>query len=239
MTAKNAKTKPARRTKATAPAQPNNNLNVYRGEDETAEFATARSILAPHFRHAVTASQIHKAQFGSMEGAPGYGDYADAIRAKGEQAAKGDLAFASRMLAAQAVTLDNIFTEMARRMALNMGEYLGATETYARIAMKAQAQSRATLEALTKLHQPREQTVRHVHVNEGGQAVIADQFHHHARGQENGKAADQSHATGAAGVGPALLGADPFGNGVPIPSREGAEAVPNAWGHESGSTGRE
>lgn len=55
----------------------------------------------------------------------------------------------------------------------------GATETYARIAMKAQAQSRATLETLAKLHQPREQTVRHVHVNDGGQAVIADQLHHH------------------------------------------------------------
>ena len=99
--------------------------------------------------------------------------------------------------------------------------------------MKAQAQSRATLEALTKLHQPREQTVRHVHVNEGGQAVIADQFHHHAGGQENGKIDDQSHATGAAGIGAALLGADPFGNGVPIPSREGPEAVPYARGHES------
>lgn len=141
---------------------------------------------------------------------------------------------ASELLAVQALTLDNIFTEMARRMALNMGEYLGATETYARIAMKAQAQSRATLEALAKLHQPREQTVRHVHVNEGGQAVIADQFHHHAGGQKNGRFDDQSHATEAAGLGLPLLGADPLGNGVPIPSREGAEAVPNAWGHESG-----
>jgi len=67
-----------------------------------------------------------------------------------------------------------------------------------------------------------------------GQAVIADQFHNHAGGQGNGKIDDQSHATGAAGIGPALLGADPFGNGVPIPSREGAEAVPYARGHESG-----
>lgn len=34
---------------------------------------------------------------------------------------------------------------------------------------------RATLEALAKLDQPREQTVRHVHVdNRGGQAVIAE-----------------------------------------------------------------
>lgn len=231
--------KPAHRKKLAAPAGRNDAMKVAAKEGDNVPLATALVILGPAFRHGVTTSRVHDKQFGTMEGNPGYGDYADAYDKICEAAAKGDLAVASELLAAQAMTLDNIFTEMARRMALNMGDYLGATETYARIAMKAQAQSRATLEALTKLHQPREQTVRHVHVNEGGQAVIADQFHHHAGGQENGKAADQSHATGAAGIGPALLGADPFGNGVPIPSREGAEAVPNAWWHESGATGRQ
>lgn len=228
------KRKPARQTRATAPAGPNNALKVPKQDGETESLATARVIMESDFRHGIAAAQVLKPQFGSTDFAPGIGDYADAIGEKADAAAKGDLGFASRMLAAQAVTLDTIFGEMARRMALNMGEYLGATETYARIAMKAQAQSRATLEALAKLHQPREQTVRHVHVNEGGQAVIADQFHHHAGGQENGKAADQSHATGAAGIGPALLGADPFGNGMPIPSHEGAETVPDARRDESG-----
>ena len=235
MTEKKTKAKPTRQTKAAAPVPPNNALKVLAKEGDNVAMATAAAILAPEFRHAVTASQIHKPQFGSMEGTPGYGDYADAIAKVGELATKGELAFASELLAAQALSLDNIFTEMARRMALNMGEYLGATETYARIAMKAQAQSRTTLEALTKLHQPREQTVRHVHVNEGGQAVIADQFHHHAGGTENGKSDEQSHTTGAVGIGPALLGADTFGNGVPIPSREGPEAVQNARRDESRS----
>ena len=75
------------------------------------------------------ASQILKSQFGNMDGSPGYGDYADVLDTVSERARKGDLAIASKLLAAQALTLDNIFTEMARRMALNMGEYLGATET--------------------------------------------------------------------------------------------------------------
>ena len=224
----------ARKAKAPVKAQTNNSLTVNQGESETPEFATARAILAPHFRHAVTASQIHKAQFGSLEGGPGHADYADAIRAKGDAAAKGELCFASRMLSAQAVTLDNIFTEMARRMALNMVDYLSASETYARIALKAQAQSRATLEALAKLHQPREQTVRHVHVNEGGQAVIADEFHNHGGGAENGKSAKQSDATDPAGTITALPSPDPFGRGVPISSGEGAETVPDARRHESG-----
>lgn len=132
------------------------------------------------------------------------------------------------MLAAQAVTLDNIFTELARRMAMNMGQHINATDIYARHAMKAQAQSRATLEALVNIHRPREQTVRHVHVGQGGQAVVADQFHHHTGEGANAESNKQSHATGAAGCGPAMLGADALGNGVPIPSGEGAEAVPNA-----------
>jgi hypothetical protein len=121
---------------------------------------------------------------------------------------------------------------MARRMALNMGEYLGATETYARIAMKAQAQSRATLEALAKLHQPREQTVRHVHVNEGGQAVVADQFHHHTGGQKNGQSSEQPHATGTGQSGEcaALPRPDPLGSGVPIPGGKGKQAVQDARG---------
>jgi len=79
-------------------------------------------------------------------------------------------------------------------MALNMGDYLGATETYARIAMKARTGSRQAIETLAKLHQPREQTVRHVHVNEGGQAVIAGEFHTHTGEQENGKSSEQPHA---------------------------------------------
>jgi hypothetical protein len=162
--------------------------------------------------------------------APSAVGYADAVTEIGDKAAKGDLAFVSRMLAAQAVTLDNIFAEMIRRMALNMGDYLGPTETYARIALKAQANSRATLEALTKLHQPREQTVRHVHVNEGGQAVIADQFHHHTGGQENGQSIEQPHATGTGTTGPspALPSPEPFGKRVPVPRRERVRAVSDA-----------
>jgi hypothetical protein len=89
----------------------------------------AGAILAPAVRHGITASHLHKAQFGGEEDSPGFNDYADYVAKAGDQASKGNLALANRLLAAQALTLDNMFTEMARRMALNMGEYLGATET--------------------------------------------------------------------------------------------------------------
>lgn len=201
--------------KRTTETQRNDKLVVERSADEDPAFATARAILDPPFRHGVTAAQIHKTQFGSIDGAPGLGDYADALIAKGAAAAKGDLAFISEMLAAQAITLDSVFTEMTRRMAINMGEYLGATETYGRLAFKAQAQSRATLDLLAKIHQPREQTVKHVHVNQGSQAVVADHFH--AGAKENEKTNKQCHATGAAGERAALPSPDPARDGMPIP----------------------
>jgi len=226
----------AKQTKAKAPADkgPNNGLVVGKKDDETEALATARAVIAPSFRHGMVASQLLKTHFAGSVNAPGLGDYADILQARSTKAADGDLKFVSGMLAAQASTLDTIFAEMARRMALNMGEHMAATEIYARIALKAQANSRATLEALAKLHQPREQTVRHVHVNEGGQAVIADQVHNHNHhqtgGQENGQSIEQPLATGtgAAGTSPALPCPDPFGNGVQIPSGKGCKAVPDA-----------
>ena len=161
---------------------------------------------------------------------PELDDYVRAMRAQEKQAVAGSLTTTSRMLVAQAATLDAMFTETLRRSTANMGEHLGAMEIYARIALKAQAQSRATLEALAKLHQPREQTVRHVHVNEGGQAVIANQFHHHEGGQRNAETVEQPHATGpgTAGTSTEMLGHDAQRNGVPIPSSEGEPSLQNA-----------
>ena len=157
-------------------------------------------------------------------------DFALDLKARGEAIAAGDLTLASQLLVSQAITLDAIFTDLARRAGINAHEYLDASERYMRLALKAQAGSRATLAELIKVHQPREQTVRHVHVNEGGQAVIADQFHHHTGGQENAKSIEQPHATGtgAAGTGPALSGPDPFGQPMPIPSRKGQGTVQDA-----------
>lgn len=144
------------------------------------------------------------------------------------RAEAGDLKAVSRMLASQAYSLDTMFTELSRRSITNMGSYMDASERYIRLALKAQTACRTTLEALAKLHQPREQIVKHVHVNEGGQAVVADQIHHHNGEGQNGKSKEQSHATGTAGTSPTMLGQDTQGNGVPISSRDRAEAVSDA-----------
>jgi hypothetical protein len=68
---------------------------------------------------------------------------------------KGDTSEIEHQLLSQAVALQSIFGEMARRAALNMGTYIGPTEVYMRLALKAQSQCRATLETLAEIKNPR------------------------------------------------------------------------------------
>lgn len=201
-------------------------IEAQKGESEAETMA--RAMIGPYLRHGIVANGLTEKMVGKLPGQPQLDDFGRAIKAKAEIACKGDMTMASEMLTAQAHSLDAMFTELSRRSILNFGDYPLAAERYARLAFKAQTNCRASLEALAKLHQPREQTVRHVHVNEGGQAIVTEQFHNHAGGAKNAKADEQPHATGAIGPSKSLPGADPFGNGMPIASDQGQDAVPNA-----------
>lgn len=110
---------------------------------------------------------------------------------------------------------------------IGKSEWMTHTQTFGNLAAKLLRASQGQMEALARMRRGGEQVVRHIHVdNRGGQAVIAENVQ--TGGQQNGKVDDQSHATGAAGVGAALLGADPFGGGMPIASGEWARPVPYA-----------
>lgn len=65
----------------------------------------------------------------------------------------GDLRRGEEMLLAQAHTLDAMFNHLALRAASNLGAYVGAGETYLRLACKVQSQCRTTLEAIAAMHQ--------------------------------------------------------------------------------------
>lgn len=200
------------------------NLPLKEGKSEARQLAEVG--LDPAAHSLTTVQLFNKASFGE----PGITDLYCALADKVKAVGKGDLSEARALLASQAISLNSIFTEMARRAGLNMGDYLQATQTYLRLALKAQAQSRSTIEALDRLTNGHVQTVKHVHVAEGGQAVIAEEFHHHAGGKENGRSDEQPHATGAVGAGPALSGPDPLGQGVPIPGGERQPTLQDARG---------
>lgn len=94
-----------------------------------------------------------------------------ALKETAERLNGGDLAPAVTMLAAQAAALNAMFGELARRSALNMGEYLDASERYMRLALKAQGQCRATLETLAAIKNPPVVFARQANIAHGPQQV--------------------------------------------------------------------
>lgn len=98
---------------------------------------------------------------------------AAALQKKAEKAASGDLSGMEQMLAMQAHSLDAIFNKLAYKAALNINAgHLGAGDTYLRLALKAQGQSRATAETLAEMKNPRSVAfIRQANVAHGAQQV--------------------------------------------------------------------
>ncbi len=83
----------------------------------------------------------------------------------------GNMAGPEGLLTAQAFTLNTIFAELSRRAAVNMGEYINAAERYMRLALKAQAQCRATVETLAAMKNPPVVFARQANIANGPQQV--------------------------------------------------------------------
>ncbi|MFX1761910.1 hypothetical protein PWP93_04810 [Paraburkholderia sp. A1RI-2L] len=125
-------------------------VNIPQLPGETDDTSIARGITRPEVGAATTSGYFNLLAKGADINA-----LADELKRQSTLANDGDLTRAEAMLMSQAHSLDAMFNELARRAALNMGEYLTATETYMRMAMKAQSQCRATLQTLGELKAPR------------------------------------------------------------------------------------
>lgn len=98
----------------------------------------------------------------------------------------GNMSSVESMLYGQAMTLQTIFTSLARRSALNAGEYMDAADKYMRLALKAQAQCRATLETLAEIKNPMPY-IKQTNIANGPQQV------------NNGQSEQYAHAYAPAG----------------------------------------
>ena len=76
----------------------------------------------------------------------------DDLRERIKKVQGGDMQPVEAMLFGQAMTLETIFTSLARRATSQ--EYLNQFQAYLGMALKAQAQCRATLEALAEIKNP-------------------------------------------------------------------------------------
>ena len=161
-----------------------NNLKVIEREGESQARRTAKLGLSPIVVGTLTATKFAKGAIGEI-------DITEAVAVTRERINKvksGDMADVEATLMAQAMTLDSIFNEMARRSALNMGEHLAATETYLKMALKAQSQCRATLETLAEVKAPKSATfikqaniAHQQQVNNGGAASRGNQPSSHGK----------------------------------------------------------
>ena len=142
-------------------------LKLTQQPTEARSDALAHASLRPTVQAALTLMDYNKG-FGELS----INALVDDLGKQCERASGGDLKRAEAILTAQAHTLDALFHTLARRAALNMGEYMNAAETYLRIALKAQAQCRATLETLAAIKNPQPVAfVRQANIAHGPQQV--------------------------------------------------------------------
>ena len=73
-----------------------------------------------------------------------------------ENVKQGNLSHYEGMLAGQANSLDAMFHEFSRRSAKNASNDMEVMDRYMRLALKAQAQCRTTIEALSEIKNPRQ-----------------------------------------------------------------------------------
>lgn len=161
--------------KAQTPAVQNGNtdpntLQLHKDPAQTDAAQIAAMALGSVAANAMTARTFAKGTFGTLD----VTECVLTLKKRVDTTHGGDLRHAETTLTAQAATLDAIFNEMARRAALNIGEYMDATERYMRLALKAQGQCRATLETLAAIKNPPVIFAKQANIAHGPQQVNND-----------------------------------------------------------------
>lgn len=118
-------------------------------------------------------------------------------------------------LAAQMAATHELSMEMLRRT--KVADTRDAMREYGNLATKLSRTFTTQMKALSDWRRGGEQVVRHVHVYDGGQAVVAETI---TIGGQNAKSLERAHEPCAA-----LLGQDAPGNPVPVPGDAREEAV--------------
>lgn len=152
---------------AAPPPRDKRQLHVPGDPSKSVEQQLADVTLEPAASGVATVLAFAKATFGENDLTSLY----EGVRAQIAAVASGHLDGPEAILVAQASSLNMIFTELARRSAANMGEYIEASERYMRLALKAQAQCRATIETLATLKNPPIVYARQANIAAGHQQI--------------------------------------------------------------------
>jgi hypothetical protein len=150
-----------------AGSKPKGTLEVTEELGVSRERQLADVALDPLFGSAVIASSFGKPFSGETDLTAFY----EALHDRARAIRSNKLGSVEDMLTAQAAALNAMFLELARRSGANMGEYMQAADTYMRLALKAQAQCRSTLETLATIKNPPVLYARQANISNGPQQV--------------------------------------------------------------------
>jgi len=138
-------------------------VHVNAGKDEDQDEAISKTLSSPETQAAITIQQLSPLHDVNA--------LTKILAQQTDEIAKGNMSRPEAMLMSQAHTLDELFNNLIRRAALNMGEYLQASETYFRLALKAQSQCRATLETLSAIKNPPVIFAKQANISAGHQQI--------------------------------------------------------------------
>lgn len=133
------------------------NLTITKKKGESKKDAYARTMLSPNVGSAATSEYFSSGMGGKKE--QNLNATISEIGSRIDKVKNGDMSDIEATLVSQSITLDMIFNELATRSFLNMGNSTKITETYMRMALKAQSQCRCTIEALNEMKNPKSITI--------------------------------------------------------------------------------
>ena len=156
-----------------------NEVLLKHGEDEDFDTTIARAILRPSLQAAATIKD-----YSNVERELNLPSLFNALSEQVRAVNDGDMTGAEAMLTAQAHTLDCIFNNLAQRAIHS--EYTSDVDTYLKLALRAQSQSRGTWEALSAIKHPTMANyVAQANISQGPQQVNNNASR--MRGNENPK----------------------------------------------------
>lgn len=135
--------------------------------DESASMTKSKAALSPAMNAAIATESYQRNLLGDDLQLM---DLVDVMKAQAKQVQDGDLSGLEAMLVGQATALQTIFTSLVRRAQIQTHQK--HLEAFLSLGLKAQAQSRATIQALVELKFPRQvQFLKQTNVAHGPQQV--------------------------------------------------------------------
>ena len=155
-------TKKRKKTKKTKKSD--SAFQIYCQPDETEEQSLARIMISPTLQSAATINEYANSPEDLDLQA-----IMTCLEKQVDQVKNGNIDSIEQMLLVQACTMDVIANSLFRRAKVQ--EYISNAETYMKLGLKSQSQSRANLEALIGMKKPRSELVKQTNIAHGHQQV--------------------------------------------------------------------